>query len=92
MVQSYILKGTENEYLLVIKSEDQKIIYSIIDLLATSRNKQVRELAIELEKSMNDNGRDSSKAGSKNKSKSSNSNNNKRRKTKDTQHRIESST
>ena len=84
MVQSYILKGTENEYLLVIKSEDQKTIYSIIDLLATSRNERVRELAIELEKSMHDNGRDSSKAGSKNKSKSPNSNNNKRRKTKDT--------
>jgi hypothetical protein len=83
MAQSYILKGTENEYLLVIRAEDEKAIYSIIDFLATSRNEQVKELAIELEKSMNDNGRDSSKAGSKNKSKSTISNNGKRKKTKD---------
>jgi hypothetical protein len=92
MVNSYILKGTENEYLLVIRAEDEKAIYSIIDFLATSRNKQIKELAVNLEKSMNDNGRDSSKAGPKNKIKSTASNNNKRRKTKDTQHRIESST
>jgi hypothetical protein len=84
MAQSYILKGTENEYLLVIRAEDEKAIYNIIDFLATSRNEQIKELAIELEKSMNDNGRDSSKAGSKNKSKSTISNNSKRRKTKDT--------
>jgi hypothetical protein len=83
MAQSYILQGTENEYLLVIRAEDEKAIYSIIDFLATSRNEQIKELAIELEKSMNDNGRDSSKAGSKNKGKGSTSNNSKRRKTKD---------
>ena len=83
MAQSYILKGTENEYLLVMKSEDEKLIYSIIDLLSTSRSEKVRELAIELEKSMHDNGRDSSKAGSKNKSKSTVSNNRRRRKAKD---------
>ena len=82
MVQSYILKGTENEYLLVIKAEDQKAIYNIIDFLATSRNEQVKELAIELEKSMNDNGRDFSEAGSKNKGKTTAGNNSKRRKTK----------
>ena len=84
MAQSYILKGTENEYLLVIRAEDEKAIYSIIDLLETSRNEQIKELAIELEKSMHDNGRDSGKAGSKNKSKTSISNNSKRRKAKDT--------
>ena len=83
MAQSYILKGTENEYLLVIRAEDEKAIYNIIDFLATSRNEQVKELAIELEKSMHDNGRDSSKAGSKNKSKAATSNNSKRKKTKD---------
>jgi hypothetical protein len=82
MAQSYILKGTENEYLLVIRAEDEKAIYSIIDFLATSRNEQVKELAIELEKSMNDNGRNSSKAGPKNKVKTTISNNSKRRKTK----------
>jgi hypothetical protein len=84
MAQSYILKGTENEYLLVIRAEDQKAIYNIIDLLVTSRNEQIKELAIELEKSLHDNGRDSSKAGSKNKSKTATSNNSKRRKAKDT--------
>jgi len=83
MAQSYILKGTENEYLLVVRAEDEKAIYNIIDLLATSRNEDIKEVAIELEKSMHDNGRDSSKAGSKNKSKTTTSNNSKRRKTKD---------
>jgi hypothetical protein len=84
MAQSYVLKGTENEYLLVIRAEDAKAIYNIIDFLATSRNEQIKELAIDLEKSMNDSGRDSSKAGSKNKSKSAISNKDRRRKTKDT--------
>ena len=83
MAQSYILKGTENEFLLVIRAEDEKAIYNIIDFLATSRNEQVKELAIELEKSLHDNGRDSGKAGSKNKSKTTISNNSKHRKTKD---------
>ena len=83
MAQSYILKGTENEYLLVIRAEDEKAIYNIIDLLVTSRNEQIKELAIELEKSLHDNGRDSSKARPKNKSKTTTSNNSKRRKTKD---------
>ncbi len=83
MAKSYILKGTENEYLLVIRAEDEKTIYSIIDLLATSRNEDIKRSAIELEKSVNDNGRDSGKTGSKNKGKSTASNNDKRRKTKD---------
>ena len=83
MAQSYILKGTENEYLLVVRAEDEKAIYNIIDLLATSRNEDIKEVAIELEKSMHDNGRDSGKAGSKNKGKTATSNNGKRRKTKD---------
>lgn len=84
MAKSYILKGTENEFLLVIRAEDEKSIYSIIDLLETSRNEQIKELAIELEKSMSDNGRDSSKAGPKNKGKTATSNSGKRRKAKDT--------
>jgi hypothetical protein len=83
MAQSYILKGTENEYLLVIRAEDEKAIYNIIDFLVTSRNEQIKELAIELEKSLHDNGRDSSKTRSQNKVKSTTSNNNKRRKTED---------
>jgi hypothetical protein len=84
MAQSYVLKGTENEYLLVIRAEDERAIYNIIDFLATSRNEQIKELAIDLEKSMNDSGRDSSKTGPKNKSKSAVSNKDRRRKAKDT--------
>ena len=84
MARSYVLKGTENEYLLVIRAEDEKAIYNIIDFLLTSRNEQFKELAIELEKSLNDSGRDSSKTRSKNKSKSTTSNTSRRRKTKDT--------
>lgn len=84
MAESYILKGTENEYLLVIRAEDEKAIYLVIDALSASRNEQIKEVAIELEKSLYDNGRDSSKARPKNKSKVTVSNNSKRRKTKDT--------
>ena len=84
MDHSYVLKGTENEYLLVIRADDERAIYNIIDFLATSRNEQIKEVAIELEKSMNDNGRDSSKAGPKNKSKSTTGNKSRSRKTKNT--------
>ena len=84
MADSYVLKGTENEYLLVIRAEDEKAIYQIVDALSASRNEQIKEVAIELEKSLHDNGRDSSKAGSKNKSKTTTSNDSKRRKAKDT--------
>lgn len=83
MSKAYILKGTQEEYLLVIRTKDEKAVYKIIDFLATSKNEQVQQLAIELEKSMNDNGRDSSKARPEDKSKSAASNKNKRRKTKD---------
>ena len=84
MGNSYILKGTENEYLLVIRAEDEKAVYNIVDFLATSRNDNIKNVAIELEKSMHDNGRDSSKTRSKNKGKSTASDNGRRRKTKDT--------
>jgi len=84
MADSYVLKGTENEYLLVIRAEDEKAIYLLIDALSASRNEQIKEVAVELEKSLHDNGRDSSKTRSKNKSKATTSNNSKRRKTKDT--------
>ena len=83
MGHSYVLKGTENEYLLVIRAEDEKSIYAVIDTLASSRKEEIQKLAEELEKSLNDSGRDSSKAGSKNKSKSANSNKGRSRKTKD---------
>ena len=84
MADSYVLKVTENEYLLVIRAEDAKAIYLVIDALSASRNEQIKEVAIELEKSLHDNGRDSSKAGSKNKSKTATSNDSKRRKAKNT--------
>jgi hypothetical protein len=86
LAKSYILKGTENEYLLVIRAEDEKAIHKIIDHLYSSRSVEIKEVATELEKSLNedvDRG-DTSKARSKNKSKSTNSNNSGRRKTKDT--------
>jgi thioesterase domain-containing protein len=82
MADSYVLKGTENEYLLVIRAEDEKAIYFVIDALSASRNEQIKEVAVELEKSLHDNGRDSSKIRSKNKSKVTTSNNSKRRKAK----------
>jgi hypothetical protein len=83
MAQSYILKGTENEYLLVIRADDEKLVYDIIDNLLSAKRKDVQEIAVELEKSLHDNGRNSSKVGPKNKIKGTTSNNNKRRKTKD---------
>jgi hypothetical protein len=85
MSKSYILKGTENEYLLVIRAEDEKAIHKIIDYLSSSRIAEIKEMAAELEKSLNDDGnrRNSGKTGSKNKSKGTDSNNSKSRKTKD---------
>lgn len=85
MSQAYILAGTENEYLLVIRIEDKKSVYKIIDELSESKVLFIQELAIELEKSLHDDGnrRNSSEARPKNKSKAAISNNSKRRKTKD---------
>jgi hypothetical protein len=86
MCKAYILKGTENEHLLVIKTKDEKEIQKVIDALISSRVALVKNLGNELEKSLNQDvdRRDISEARSKNKSKSSNSNNGRRRKTKDT--------
>jgi hypothetical protein len=85
MSKAYILEGTQKEYLLVIKLEDEKAVHKVIDTLFASRNESMKALATELEKSLNDSvsGGDPSKAGSKNKSKSTNSNNSRRRKAKD---------
>jgi hypothetical protein len=82
---SYILKSTENEYLIVMRVDDVKKVIKIIDYLSLSSNVEIKELAVKLEKSLNDDGnrRDTSKARSKNKSKSTTSNNSRRRKTKD---------
>jgi hypothetical protein len=85
MSKAYVLRGTENEYLLVVKLEDEKSVLKIIELLSSSRTEFIKELASELGKSLNDNdsGRDSGKARPKNKSKGSIGNNGGRRKTKD---------
>jgi hypothetical protein len=85
LTKSYVLKGTENEYLLVIRAEDEKAIYKVIDHLYSSRVAEIKEVASELEKSLNEdvNRGSSSETGSKNKSKGSNSNNSRRGKTKD---------
>jgi hypothetical protein len=93
MAQAYILKGTENEYLVVIKTKDEKIIRKMIDELSSSKAVLIKELATELEKSLNndDNRRDTGKARSKNKGKSTVSDENRRRKTKDSKHRSEPS-
>jgi hypothetical protein len=83
MENSYILKGTEDEYLLVIRLKEEKQVYKIIDHLYSSKIELIKEVAAQLEKSLHDNGRDSSKARSKNTGKAAVSNNSKRRKTKD---------
>jgi hypothetical protein len=82
MAKAYILKGTENEYLLVVRAEDEKMLYKIIDALSASRVDYVKDLAVELEKSLSDSRRDTSETRSKNKSKSPTGNNSGRRKTK----------
>ena len=83
MPKSYVLKGTQGEYLLVIKTEDEKVVHKIIDILSSSRTAFIKDLAADLEKSLHDSGRDISKAGPKNKSKGPVSNKGGRRKTKD---------
>ncbi len=89
MNDAYILEGIENEYLLVIKSQDQDSILALIDRLSTSRSKWMKELALLLEESLHDTGsrRDSSKIRSKDKTKSTNGNNRRRTKTADSQYR-----
>ena len=73
-MDGYILQGTDEEYLLVIRSHDIKLILDVIDRIAASRKSGLKELAWELEKSLHDDGsrRNSGKAGFKNKTKSSN--------------------
>jgi hypothetical protein len=88
-MESYILEGTDEEYLIVIKSFDIKVITEIIDRLASSRKEDLKQLAWELEKSLHDDGsrRNSSKARSKDKAKSPDSARGGRKKTANPQHR-----
>lgn len=91
-MEGYVLTGVEEEYLLVIKSEDYEIILAIIDRIAASRRKDFKNFALELEKSLNDDGgrRDSGKTRSKNKTKNPTSNRSRRTKTANAQHRAKS--
>jgi hypothetical protein len=89
MSDAYILNGIEDEYLLVVKAEDQETILSIIDSLSTSRSKWIKELAQILEESLHDTGsrRNSSKTRPKNSPKGSNGDKHRRTKTANTKHR-----
>jgi len=92
MNDAYILEGIEDEYLLVIKSQDQDSILALIDRLSTSRSKWMKELALLLEESLNDTGsrRYSGKTGPQNKTKGSNGDNRRRSKAANSQHRSKS--
>lgn len=94
MKDAYVLEGIEDEYLLVIKAQDQETILNIIDRLSTSRSKWMKELAQLLEESLHDTGsrRDSGKARPQNKTKSTTSDNRRRSKAANSQHRIKSRT
>jgi hypothetical protein len=61
MLDSYVLKGVLDEYLLVIKTEDVKEILAIIDRMNTGRSKWLKDLALSLEQSLYDEGSSVSK-------------------------------
>jgi hypothetical protein len=88
-MEGYVLTSVEDEYLLVIRSEDYEVILQIIDRIAASRRKDFKEFALELEKSLNDDGRrrNSGETRSKNKTKNSTSNRSRRTKAANTKHR-----
>lgn len=89
MSDAYILEGIEDEYLLVVKVEDQEAILSIIDRLSTSRSKWIKELALTLEESLYDTGsrRHSGKTRPQDSPKGSNGDKRRRTKTANTKHR-----
>lgn len=91
-MDGYILQGTDEEYLLVIRSYDIKLILDVIDRIAASRKSGLKELAWELEKSLHDDGsrRNSSKTRSKDKAKSSDSAGSGRKAAADSKHRSKS--
>ena len=93
-MDGYVLSGVEGEYLLVIRTFEEEDIIHIIDRISASRKKDMKKLALILEKSLRDDGSrgNPSKARSKNKTKSSNSNRGGRSKTANTKHRTKSST
>ena len=93
-MDGYILKGVNDEYLLVIKSDNIETILHLIDKISTSTKDEIKDLASKLEKSLYDDGsrRNSGKAGPKNKTKSANSGSSRRTKATDTKHRTKPST
>ena len=76
-MNSYILKGTENEYLLVIRTDDESLVHKVVDELAASKNDQIQLLAADLGKSLYVDGRSISKVNPKGQSKVAKSNRNK---------------
>lgn len=86
MLNSYVLRGHNNEYLLVVRTENKKDIKEIITTLSDSRVQKIKNLADDIEKSLYDNidRGNSSQARSKNKGESTSSDNGRRRKAKDT--------
>ena len=88
-MDGYILEGTDDEYLMVIRSHDVKLIIDVIERIAASRKSGLKELAWELEKSLYDDGhrRNSSKAGPKDKTKGSNGAGSGRKKAANPKHR-----
>ena len=48
-VNGYVIRGVDGELLLVVRSRDEDLIYTIIERIKKSRDKKVRELAEHLE-------------------------------------------
>ena len=94
MSDAYVLEGIEEEYLLVIKTENEESILAIIDRLNTSRSKWLKELALLLEESLHDTGsrRYSGETRPKNSPKGSNGDKRRRTKAANTKHRTKSRT
>ena len=86
-VSGYFLEGSEGEFLLVVRTHNEDIMFSIIKKLSSMRDDKIKELAKILESHFNErnNSRGHSvKARPKNKTKSPVGNRSRNRKTADT--------
>jgi hypothetical protein len=84
----YFLYGSEGELLLVIKSNDEDLLLTIIKKLQASRDKDIKKLGSELEENFHDRDiRNSSKARPQNKTKSASRSRGGNSKAKDAKHR-----
>lgn len=54
MNRSYLLRGTENELLIVIRNEDEDLMISIINRLISSRDDKIKKIGKMLEADLND--------------------------------------